>query len=171
MPTPSTEAETPSEPESAPTPDPSPEPEPEQITLRLDAKEQASVPVPHFNFKKTDATDHAIVGRGKSVAMQDSHGEEESVAKTDEKETESTSVKLDSGLQPFHPAWEVDRLRWPGICDALLDEHAETMGCIAERVIETADKGHRIIGVVGARPGSGCTTIALCVSRLVAKKN
>jgi len=70
--------------------------------------------------------------------------------------------------ETFQAALEVDRYRWPAVCERLADPQTRVLDTVVEGVREAVEGGHAMIGFLGAEPRSGCTTILLSVARRLA---
>jgi Mrp family chromosome partitioning ATPase len=68
------------------------------------------------------------------------------------------------------PALEVDSVRWPDVCETLLDQCAERFDALAERIANEAAAGCKVLAICGVRRGEGRTTFSLCLARSLAKK-
>jgi len=68
----------------------------------------------------------------------------------------------------FHPVFEVDGFRWPKITDALLSTHHQRLVPVVEQLLDESAQGRSLIGIVGTRPNVGCTTVLMCLARLIA---
>ena len=67
----------------------------------------------------------------------------------------------------FRPALEVDAFRWPAVCDDLVTNHKARWRSAVEALIAADDAGRSLIGVAGAAPGAGATTVVTCLARLL----
>jgi Mrp family chromosome partitioning ATPase len=67
----------------------------------------------------------------------------------------------------FKPALEVDQLDWPRVCLDLMDRHEACFWPALDAVCAAQSAGRSLIGVAGAAPGAGCTTLLLCLARLL----
>ncbi|NOZ39930.1 MAG: hypothetical protein GXP24_06865 [Planctomycetes bacterium] len=68
----------------------------------------------------------------------------------------------------FNPVFEVDGFRWPKITDDLLSAHHQLLVPVAEQLLDVSEQGRSLIGIVGTRPNVGCSTVLMCLARLVA---
>ena len=68
---------------------------------------------------------------------------------------------------PIKPAWEVDQLRWPEICDRLLDQESEYFRHAGHKLFEASRQGLKVLAVTSSRRGEGCTTLSCCLARAV----
>jgi len=67
----------------------------------------------------------------------------------------------------FRPALEVDAFRWSAVCDDLIANHQARWQSAVETLVAADDAGRSLIGVAGAAPGSGVTTVVTCLARLL----
>ncbi|HYO25230.1 MAG TPA: cellulose synthase operon protein YhjQ/BcsQ, partial [Lacipirellulaceae bacterium] len=67
----------------------------------------------------------------------------------------------------FHPALEVDALRWSAVAEALVGRHAERWSGALHALLAADDAGRSLIGVAGAAPGAGTTTVLGCLGRIL----
>jgi Mrp family chromosome partitioning ATPase len=67
----------------------------------------------------------------------------------------------------FRPALEVDAFRWPAVCDELAISHQSRWAAAVAALVAADDVGRSLIGVVGATPGAGTTTVVACLARLL----
>jgi Mrp family chromosome partitioning ATPase len=69
----------------------------------------------------------------------------------------------------FHPSLEVDAFRWSAVCDELVNAtHRPRWRQAVETLLAADDAGCSLIGVAGAAPNSGATTVIACLARLLA---
>jgi len=68
----------------------------------------------------------------------------------------------------FDPVFEVDAFRWPKVTDDLLAAHHQLLVPVAEQLLDVSEQGRSLIGMVGTRPNVGCSTVLMCLARLVA---
>jgi Mrp family chromosome partitioning ATPase len=67
----------------------------------------------------------------------------------------------------FRPALEVDAFRWPAVCDDLITNHKPRWRRAVDALVAADDAGRSLIGVMGATPGVGATTVVACLARLL----
>ena len=70
----------------------------------------------------------------------------------------------------LQPALEVDHFLWPAECTRLLESASAAIEQFATRLIDAARCGQRRVALIGATPGAGTTTTALCLARMAQKK-
>lgn len=70
----------------------------------------------------------------------------------------------------FSPAFEVDGFQWPTIVDHLLLTTRSLLEPVLGTLISRAQEGHSLVGLVGTHSGVGCSTVAMCVARMIAKE-
>jgi len=68
----------------------------------------------------------------------------------------------------FNPVFEVDAFRWPKITDDLLSAHHPLLTPVAEQLLTVSEAGRSLVGVAGTRLGIGCTTVQMCLARMIA---
>ena len=66
------------------------------------------------------------------------------------------------------PALEVDAVRWPTMCETLLQLHGDRFDRMAVEICREAGLGQKITAITGLRRGEGRTTLALCLARRLA---
>ncbi len=71
--------------------------------------------------------------------------------------------------EAFQPALEVDRYRWPAVCEQLADKRPQILEPVLDSVRNAVRGGHTLIGFLGAEPQVGCTTMLLSVARCLAE--
>jgi len=67
----------------------------------------------------------------------------------------------------FNPVFEVDAFRWPALIEDLLRDHSKILAPVAEQLLAAREAGRTMVGIAGTRPGVGCTTVLLCLSRML----
>lgn len=72
-------------------------------------------------------------------------------------------------VRGVRPQWEVDRFRWPAVCDVLRDTSAHRLEDVVESLIAQTENGGRIVAVTSFDRNEGRSTIAMCLARLAAK--
>jgi len=82
----------------------------------------------------------------------------------------SFAAPADSKSDSFHPMYEVDAFRWPSVTEMVLNEHRQHLEPVLERLQTAKQEGKTLVGLAGIRPGVGCTSIALCLARLLAEE-
>ena len=80
----------------------------------------------------------------------------------------SFSAPAQPATTAFNPVFEVDAFRWPQLTEDLLAAHHQLLMPVAERLVDVSEQGRSLIGIAGTRPGIGCTTVQLCLARLIA---
>ena len=70
--------------------------------------------------------------------------------------------------QAFRPMFEVDSFRWPTLIDEILNTNGHLLAPAAQQLLDASDAGRSMVGIAGARPGVGATTIHLCLARMIA---
>lgn len=72
------------------------------------------------------------------------------------------------GEPSFRPLLEVDAFRWPTVCYELWKEYAPLFAPVVEQLVAAGEAGRSMIGFYGTRQGIGCTTMQLCLAKLLA---
>jgi Mrp family chromosome partitioning ATPase len=70
--------------------------------------------------------------------------------------------------QGFSPLFEIDGFRWPAIVGEILDTNSHLLMPAAQQLLDASEAGRSMVGIAGARPGVGVTTIHLCLAHLLA---
>ena len=78
------------------------------------------------------------------------------------------SAPVEPVATAFKPVFEVDGFRWPKITDDLLAAHHQLLVPVAEQLLDVSEQGRSLVGIAGTRPNVGCSTILMCLARLVA---
>lgn len=68
----------------------------------------------------------------------------------------------------FEPVFEVDAFRWPKAAEQLLAKHHDLLVPVVEQLIAASEEGRSLVGIAGSRPGVGCTTVQMCLARMIA---
>ncbi len=68
----------------------------------------------------------------------------------------------------FHPVFEVDAFRWPETTNQLLNAHHQLLIPVAEQLLDASEQGRSLVGIAGTRPHVGCSTVLMCLARLLA---
>jgi Mrp family chromosome partitioning ATPase len=71
--------------------------------------------------------------------------------------------------EPPAAGLEVDRLAWPPACDALVDRARDDLEAVAAQLIEQSANCGVAVAVLSIDEGHGGTTVALCLSRILAQ--
>ena len=148
--------------------------DPRGYQIPLDA-----VPAPHFSADTALTAESTADPHSQTAAMQRATFQQEapappvpptpSAAPAGERRPLSSFVTPQSlPPQAFRPVFEVDAFRWPAITTQLLSTHAQTLAPVAEQLLVASEEGRSMVGITGARPGVGATTIHLCLARLLA---
>jgi Mrp family chromosome partitioning ATPase len=66
---------------------------------------------------------------------------------------------------------EVDRLCWPVMCERLISARRHDLRVVVDKIEECATSGPQVIAVASTQQGEGCTTVLLCLARLLAERN
>lgn len=68
----------------------------------------------------------------------------------------------------FHPSWEVDRFRWPAVCDELMQDWTASLTSIVRSLVKEAWRGGNVVAVTQFARYEGASTLALCLARIAA---
>ena len=158
-------------PPQVPTEPPQPVVEPPQTKLRLDAGQVDAVPPPHI--KKPSVSESAPSNEESTkVDPPTSEVDDEPKPNSEEKKQpvslSSLADAIGEAQQDFNPAWEVDRVAWPGICDHLIDNHGELIAAVGKQLLLAATGGHNIVAIASCRRAEGRTSLAMSLARWAA---
>lgn len=78
------------------------------------------------------------------------------------------SAPVQPATTAFTPVFEVDAFRWPQLTGDLLAAHHQLLIPVIEQLLEVSEQGRSLVGIAGTRPNVGCSTILLCLARLLA---
>jgi Mrp family chromosome partitioning ATPase len=78
---------------------------------------------------------------------------------------------MSTTIEAGRPALEVDSVRWPQVCDALIARHREKFDVLAAELRAEAEAGRKLTAITGSRRGEGRSTFALCLTRRLATGN
>jgi Mrp family chromosome partitioning ATPase len=116
------------------------------------------------------------VDRQKSAELQhavtsSAHASEE--AYEDRQEVTATVVQRPAQQNPgpVRAELEVDRLSWPPICEKLISARRRDLNLVVETIEKQSSAGGQLIAVASAESRDGCTTVLLCLARLLADRN
>jgi len=70
--------------------------------------------------------------------------------------------------QAFRPVFEVDAFQWPAVTGEILQSNEHLLAPAAQQLLDASEAGRSMVGIAGARPDVGATTIHLCLARLLA---
>jgi Mrp family chromosome partitioning ATPase len=76
---------------------------------------------------------------------------------------------VSAAAEPPVAALEVDCLVWPPACDALIDRARTDLESVAAQLTDPAGECGATIAVLSIDEGHGGTTVALCLSRIIAQ--
>src|SRR5207244_1593534 len=69
------------------------------------------------------------------------------------------------------PALEIDGVRWPATCEALLSQHASIFDSLVAELQRESQIGQKVTAISGTRHREGRTTLALCLARRLAQRD
>ncbi len=80
----------------------------------------------------------------------------------------STFTAQPKAAESIPMAIEIDRLRWPAVCEQLVDEAARAWKAFADALTVGIGQGQRIVALASCQPGEGRTTVTLALARHLA---
>jgi len=132
---------------------------PERSSIQQSSKD--SIAAPHFTLPK--AFD----------AYGDASSKPEGLPNILEKNQRRPLSEFSAAEQPseesFRPLFEVDSFRMPEICTDLIAQHRNAFTPVIEQLLASREEGRTMIGLFGIAPKAGCTTMQLCLARLLAE--
>jgi len=156
---------------------------PEEVsnTPRVDASLPTAaepIPAPHF-MSNSPAANTGTVAYDDTAAMQ----RELMIAGSSVVEIAAPAVKQSSPRRPlstfavpeqapttsFQPVFEVDGFRWPESVCNLLEAHRSLLSPVVEQLVTASEAGRSMVGIAGLRSGIGCSTVLMCLARLLAE--
>ncbi|TWU27831.1 CpsD/CapB family tyrosine-protein kinase [Bythopirellula polymerisocia] len=69
----------------------------------------------------------------------------------------------------FSPAFEVDGFQWPAITEQLLLSTRDLLEPVVNLLLERAQEGHALVGLVGTQSKVGCSTVTMCLAKMIAQ--
>ncbi len=121
------------------------------------------MPAPHFQGSAS------AVAQADTVAVQRAMEEQAAVAPPSQRRPLSSfATPASAPSTVFEPVFEVDTFRWPAVTDELLDGHGELFTPVVQQLLAASEEGQSLVGIAGARPGVGCSTVHMCLARLLA---
>jgi Mrp family chromosome partitioning ATPase len=69
----------------------------------------------------------------------------------------------------FQPAFEVDGFTWPNVVNQLVTESRRLFQPVVELLQANVRSGRSLVGLAGASHRVGCTTVTMCLARLLAE--
>jgi len=132
------------------------------------------IPAPHFRGQdfselqaETQADTHADIAKMQQ-AMFEPTAKLPPVAETTQRRPLSAFVEPETApSNAFEPVFEVDAFRWPAVTDDLLLGHSDLLVPVVEQLLAASEAGRSLIGIAGASPGVGCSTVQMCLARLL----
>lgn len=132
---------------------------PQQPVVARPAWAPEPIPAPHFHVAHTGAQPVPAVA---PVQAAPTGG----VAK-ERRPLSAFSAPTGPSATVFNPVFEVDSFRWPAITNDLLNAYHELFIPVAEQLVDVSEQGRSLVGVTGTRTNVGCSTILMCLARLV----
>jgi Mrp family chromosome partitioning ATPase len=80
----------------------------------------------------------------------------------------ATGTSFEPPASTMSPVWEVDRFRWPALCDRLIAEEDEYFSHAGQKLLDASRQGLRVLAVTANSAGEGSTTLSICLARAVA---
>ncbi len=139
-----------------------------ESVLRLDAPEPNLVPHPHIDpamHIDEQAADVEVSAPAERTADEQptiAQDEEPIVAESDVEPVGDSPDRPPD--QPFSPAWEVDALQWPAICQGLIGQDGQEFAQALQTLTTLAAECGKRILITSCRRGEGRTTFALCLA-------
>lgn len=133
----------------------------DELRPETDQPEQAwsPEPIPSPHFRTVGVEQPSVVKQAAAAAPQE---------KTERRPLSSFAAPQQPVSTAFEPVFEVDAFRWPKVTDQLLDEHHQLLIPVADQLFEVSEQGRSLVGIAGTRASVGCTTLQLCLARLLA---
>ncbi len=125
------------------------------------------IPSPHFSVASEDQTASVVAPAQTAEAVAPVANSLTQPA-TQRRPLSTFSAPEQPVTTAFKPVFEVDGFRWPKITDELLSAHHHLLVPVAEQLLDVSEQGRSLIGIVGTRPNVGCSTVLMCLARLVA---
>lgn len=145
----------------------------DRILQRVRSERQIAQPVEQPAVEET-AWESPVA---KSAIVEKSLAEQRA-AKTISPPTGKTSDRLEwesmltrpAAPQPrFRPQWEAPRFAWPATIEMLLERGVEGFAEVRDRLADVSSKGKKVIAIYSFAAGEGCTTLTLCLAKLLAE--
>ncbi|EAQ79901.1 tyrosine-protein kinase family protein [Blastopirellula marina] len=143
----------------------------DRILQRVRSERQTAQPAPLDEIEKPAAPSQA-----RRTPPAESPKTEKPPAKTiappsgktnDRLEWESMLAKSSTAPALFRPQWEAPRFAWPATIEMLLERGVEGFVEVRDRLTEVGAKGKKVIAVYSFASGEGCTTLTLCLAKLL----
>ncbi|TWT31699.1 P-loop NTPase family protein [Blastopirellula retiformator] len=68
----------------------------------------------------------------------------------------------------FRPQWEAPRFAWPATIEMLLERGFEGFAEVRDRLTEVSGQGKKVVAVYSFAAGEGCSTLTLCLAKMLA---
>jgi len=140
------------------------------------------IPAPHFRLQAgattfadgTDYADTAAIQRELQVPRSEDFGSD--ILANKQTQPSGSRRPLSSFAEPeqaattsFQPVFEVDAFRWPESVGQLLGSQKSLLRPVVEQLVTASEAGRSMVGIAGLRPGVGCSTVLMCLARLLAE--
>lgn len=80
------------------------------------------------------------------------------------------SMPARPAVSRLRPLFEVDRLPWPPMCQSLARAASSDLAAAVDELLARSNRGEKLILFTSRHRGEGCTTTALCLTRLLAAR-
>ncbi len=123
------------------------------------------IPAPHFRATgkhRITSAEAAVASSMQAAAVAPAE------PKTERRPLSTFSEPVQPATTAFKPVFEVDAFRWPKITDELLAAHHQLLEPVADQLLDFSEQGRSLVGIAGTRPNVGCSTLLMCLARLVA---
>jgi len=151
-------------------------PPPVEASLPMTAE---PIPAPHFSMPNQPAAIAGTAAYEDTAAMQ----RELMIAGSSVVELAVPAVEPSSPRRPlstfavpeqvsttsFQPVFEVDAFRWSEAVCNLLAAHRSLLSPVVEQLVTASEAGRSMVGIAGLRPSVGCSTVLMCLARLLAE--
>lgn len=130
------------------------------------------IPAPHFQFAAAGSyqVETPIAGSPvESPSIQTAPAPVAQPISSQRQPLSSFSNPQKAQPESFDPVFEVDAFLWPDMVNELLDKHFQLLVPVAEQLIEAREAGRTMVGIAGTRSSVGCTTVQLCLARLLSQ--
>jgi len=126
------------------------------------------IPAPHFRmsgdtaaYADTVAMQRELLVFGNEVPSPEPSGPRRPLSTFSAPEQATTTS--------FQPVFEVDAFRWPESVCHLLESHESLLSPVVEQLVTASEAGRSMVGVAGLRSSVGCSTVLMCLARLLAE--
>ncbi|MCC9604890.1 hypothetical protein LOC68_25735 [Blastopirellula sp. JC732] len=135
----------------------------DRILKRVRAEQQTAKPVVEPIAKQSPAPQAPAVEKPAAKTIAPPAGKT-----SDRLEWESMLSKSSTPTSTFRPQWEAPRFAWPATIEMLLERGVEGFAEVRARLAEVSGNGKKVVAVYSFAAGEGCTTLTLCLAKLLA---